>query len=203
MIIACDICQGQLEPIVNDMHSPSKDRRSARRRLIKGSFAAPAALTLASGSAFARTSSRCVANDANAGVKPVFDTDNATWLRLQAYDYKPNGTNKVTSYWIKGSDVVALANAAGVSVSGPWISVNQYLCVQGGTAPTGNLPYVTGNIYSSGTSPTAPESFNSTAPLRYYAVLFDANGNITGISFSESGLGGAVHKSCWTSFRVA
>ena len=56
----------------------TENTTSARRRLIKGGFAVPVALTVASGSALARTSSGCLAREAARGEKPEFDTANAT-----------------------------------------------------------------------------------------------------------------------------
>lgn len=172
----------------------SEQHRSARRRLIKGSFAAPAALTLTSGSAFARTSSLCVANDAQQGATPGFLATNSTYQRVRAFSYVPDGVSQTTSYWIRGSDIRAIAAAAGVQLAPlGWIADSQSLCVEGGSgAPlSGVTTYVAGTIYA---TPPAQTDVD-----RYYAVLFDTSGNITGIS-GVWGNGGAVHQTCWSSF---
>lgn len=186
-----------------DTNLPKTDgANSARRRLIKGGFAVPAALTVASGSALARTSSTCLARDAAAGQTPPFDSANATWLRVLAY-YSGNRGGPNRSFWVTYSDLLTVATLAGVSIKNNWITSGQALCVRAG----GN--FIAGQIYSSATSPVLPSltpSTNLTNNTRYHALLVDANGDIIGISdvFTASGQsGGAVHQSCWNSFALS
>lgn len=182
---------------------------SARRRLIKGSFSIPAVLTVASGSALARTSSGCVARDANANPAnaPDFDTTNSTWQRVLAYTYRKN-PGSTRSYWIRHDELFALAGLAGVSIKSNWITSGQALCVQSGTAASGSTPHTSGTIYSSSSTPALPtltSSASDAALTRYYAIKVDAAGDIIGISliYTASGQsGGAVHQSCWNSFKV-
>lgn len=179
---------------------------SARRRLIKGSFAVPAVLTVASGSALARTSSRCIAREAAAGGTATFDSADATWQRVLAYTYSKK-SGSVRSYWIRWEELNSLALLAGVTIKNNWIVAGQALCVETGDAATGSVQHVSGSIYSASTTPILPSLTSSlTAGLvRYYAINVDVNGNIIGISlkFTASGQsGGAVHKSCWNSFKI-
>lgn len=175
-----------------------ESRRSARRRLIKGSFSAPAVLTLASGSALAKSSSQCIANDAAAGVKPGVQTNGTTWVQVQIYTYT---TGNSTSSWVRGSDLLNIATAANVTCS--WITAAQYLCMIGGKAPSSNNPdYVAGNIYDN-TTPTPAPPLSKLAILngKSYAVTVDSSGNIIGVDsvIKGTGTGGAVHLSCWSS----
>ena len=164
---------------------------SARRKLVRGVFAAPAALTLCSGSAFAAASNqRCVASAATAKVLPQPDTSNTVWVRLRAYVV---GTNKKTSIWIKGSEVVALAVTAGTT--SPFISTTQAICVFAGDGSSNTSGFTPGTVYNS--FPTLPTIANGL----YYAVLVDGNGNIVGISYTTGQTGGAVGLSCWASFK--
>jgi hypothetical protein len=80
---------------------------SARRRLMRGAFAAPAVLTLHSGGALAATSSRC---EARVSQNVALVTGSAdTYLRYQLYALrKSNGNNEIDSYWIQGSDLKTL-----------------------------------------------------------------------------------------------
>lgn len=179
---------------------------SARRRLLKGSFAVPAVLTIASGSALARTSSGCIVGEAAAGETSDFDTTNETWQRVLAYTFLKNpGSDR--SYWIRYEEIHGLAILAGVAIQNDWITAGQALCVQSGTAATGSSQHVSGTIYSSSTTPILPTLTSSdsiSGSVRYYAVIVDSSGNIIGISlkFTASGqTGGAVHQSCWNSFK--
>jgi hypothetical protein len=179
--------------VVTDKQQDMTDRRSARRRLIKGSFAVPATVTLCSGSAFAAASNkRCVANAAADPQTPdAIATDDAVWVRLQAYYDAPTGGNA----WIVGSEVAGLAAFAGTHSL--LMTVSEALCVVSATKSI-----VAGTVHA------VPSSLNSLTLLqsapkgKYYAVLVNSGGDIVGISQSI-GTGGAVHRSCWTSFHAA
>lgn len=168
--------------------------RTARRRLIKGSFAAPTIITLASGSAWAKSSSRCIANDAAQQVHPGMQTG-ATYLQVQIYTYTSGNS---TSLWVRGADLRAIATAAGVECL--WITSTQGLCMVGGKAP-GAVDYLGSNIYDNSTTPPAPTSL-TTLTGKYFAVSVDDSGAIIGVdSVIKTGdRGGAVHMTCWSSF---
>ncbi len=177
---------------------------SARRRLVRGAFAAPVALTLYNGSAFAATSISCVAKEI---ANPTYPTNQGsssadTYLRVQLWTLAA-GT---PSNWVRGADVVFLQKS-GTSV---YITSSQWQCFSAGSSPAGvmiqgNLvnPPVAGTIYAG--QPT--RNNGATVPLQngaYVAIRVDTNGNIVGVV----GLGtanpgtSAVHQSCWTSFRA-
>jgi hypothetical protein len=172
------------------------DHRTARRRLIKGSFSAPALLTLASGSAWAMSSSRCIANDAAQQIHPGVQTG-ATYLQVQIYTFAKGNT---TAYWVRGADLQAIATAAGVGCF--QITTTQYLCMVGGKAPSGPTDYLAGAIYDNSTDPAMTPDLLATLAGNYYAVSVDRTGNIIGVdSVIKTGSGGAVHMTCWSSLR--
>ena len=184
-----------------------KNTVSARRRLIKGGFAVPAALTLASGSAMARTSSACIVREANQGTVVGFDA-NTVYLRVEAYTYVPNGANQTRSWWIRFAEVNAVATAAGVLIQNNWITTGQALCVEPGTAVGSPPTYVSGTIYPAGSVPALTTAAGATPAQtpRFYAVMVNTSGNIIGISsrFTASGQsGGAVNTSCRNSFALS
>ncbi|MEO5698676.1 MAG: hypothetical protein ABIQ60_16265 [Burkholderiaceae bacterium] len=159
------------------------DKVSARRRLIRGAFSAPAVLTLCSGSAFAALSNqRCVANQVN-GTRTYPDVGPAdTWVRVQRY--KLNG-NK---FYVRGQDIVALR----------------------GTSTTISS-YITATQWQEATSPYAilsgpPGNGNNTPQVdtgNFVAVRVNADGNIVGIVGDGTGSTSAVANSCWASFTAA
>ena len=93
----------------------SDDQRSARRRLIKGSFAAPAALTLCSGSAIAASSTTCVKTSADNTMRLPANPP-ATWVRIQAHKnaHDPSGD---ISEWIRYEQVSLKLGASGAMVT--------------------------------------------------------------------------------------
>jgi hypothetical protein len=105
--------------VEQDKHD-MKPSVSARRRLIRGAFAAPAAMTLFSGSVAARSAINCVTKQVTNVELPLLANEaGSSYVRVQLQRF--NGmvgattlTNR-TSRWIRGSDVVA-QQAAGSSV---------------------------------------------------------------------------------------
>lgn len=180
---------------------------SARRRLIKGGFAMPAALTVASGSALARTSSGCVVVQANQHLAPAFSTLNTVYLRVPAWTYLSNSGNKthVRSWWIRYADVIAVASAAGVVIKNNWLPSGAALCVVGGTQNGNQANFVAGTVYANPPTLTTAAGATPAQAARYYALTIDTSGDIIGVagSYTASGQsGGAVSASCWTSFAV-
>ena len=170
----------------------SDDQRSARRRLIKGSFAAPAALTLCSGSALAAATSplTCLSKDilaSGAPVGPVATVGGDTWVRVRAW------VEQGKSYsFIKAIDV-SMVGFAGTT---PFITGAQAICVVAGDG------YVFGTVYPTFVSGALPVPTNLTQTGNYFAVLMDSSGKVAGISSVNSINGtGSVHGSCWNSFR--
>ena len=176
----------------------SEDHLSARRRLIKGSFAAPAALTLFSGGAAAGSAGVCVARAADSTSAPAEQVAIADgWLRVQAGKSTKNAQAKFDSYWVSYTDIFLVASRAGIK-SG-WTS-NVSLCVDAGDGTTNGSGFNKGMLYSSTTSPAVPTSISYAAPLRYYLVLVDTSGQIIGTGPNHTNGGNSVSQSCWTSF---
>jgi len=174
---------------------------SARRRLLRGAFVAPAALTLCSGSAFAATSiSACVSNQNKVGsiVTKGIGVDSTGWVRVQIY--QTSLTGKDSSLWVKGGDLVVLATApAGKpALPTPYLTATQFECVGAGDSTGNTSGYVVGNVYSSSTPPVAPSpliAVNAT----YATVRVDSTGKIVQVADFGSG-GSAIGTTCWTSF---
>lgn len=172
----------------NIQDRPTKDA-SARRRLIRGAFTAPAVMTLYCGSAFAATSNmRCVSNQvSNPSFPGVGPAD--TWMRVQRYKLWLNNSTTGTEYWVKGSDVVALRGAK-VSIT-TYLGTNQFHKL--GTSP----------IFTTTTPPTSGNRGLEIDPDKFVAVRVDRDGNIVGVVESTTGTGSsAVANTCWTSFRI-
>ena len=174
------------------MQSPVEtptQKQAARRKLVRGVFAAPALMTVCSGSAWATGSSlRCLTRHVtdNTSVTPkVGDID--TWARVQLH--------KATDglYYVSGTQVAAVYTTSGsvYPATGQWMKVD---------ATTGAVP-ATG-AYSTGTpGTTAPSgaTLTYTSP-KYVVVRFDTAGNVKGIG--TAGTGANVGASCWNSFKA-
>lgn len=178
---------------------------SARRRLVRGVFAAPVALTLYNGSAFAAASNSCVAKEvANPTYPGTIATlsPSDTYLRVRLWTL-PSGT---PSAWVKGSDVTAL-QVTGAPI--PYIQNTQWQCFVVGVNPSdvkiGGGPAkdpVAGTLYNS--EPRLPTG-NATPTKNgsYVALRIDSTGKIVGVVGIGVAAGGtsAVHQSCWASFK--
>lgn len=185
---------------MSDHQSPIADPSSARRRLLKGSFAVPAALTLASGTAFAAGSAgmRCVNNSSTAPNNQPAPGPTDTLIRVRAWTSLSGADAYV---FVRGDDIVAkLGTSSGQMLlkdrNGVSVGVNDVLCVVGQTNTTPQ--YVANTSY-----PAASAIPGSTGTAAYYAILIDTNGNIVGISTVSTVAGGAVSNNCWRSFGGA
>lgn len=89
---------------------------SARRRLMQGMVAAPAVLTLHSGSAFAMASNaRCVDNQVNDPVYPSYQSGAApsdTYVRVRLWSLRPDAYSADVRWYVRGDDVQALTNGS-------------------------------------------------------------------------------------------
>lgn len=190
----------------NDEQRSEGAFRSARRRLVKGSFSVPAVMTLATGRALAMTTAeaRSLAKDVDAGYPHtlplvVAGSPTDTWIREQSYKGR-NGSSGVP-YFIKASQLTAhVVPGAGTS----FMTGTQSLCVVSGSISSNN--YAAGNVYNF----DAPTGFGRGS---YYALLYDHVGTIKAISgttlvnspvfwpstaSTANGLGGC-HQSVWAS----
>ncbi len=168
------------------MDNPTRtpdDMFSARRRLLRGSFSAPAVLTLASGSALAAQSATCLAKatatPTTAALATSANADTFMRIRLLA---RPNGVHLLTraslgripvnlSFWNTGT----LWQRVGVS----GVNLNKAY----GAQETGSVP-------------------NNAAASNYWVALrFNNAGEIVGVG--ASGSGSVVGQSCWNSIRTS
>lgn len=167
---------------MNDKIQGSDAPVSARRRLLRGTFAAPTVLTLYSGGALAQASAnlRCVVNQnqpgtaITSGPTIVVDTSNSTYLRVALRET----SSPTTKNWILGSDLPANRS------SPPTLPSNtQYYAFD-----------AVANTIATGPSIPPP----TPVVVAKYAVLrVDATGKVVGVG---AGIGGsAIGKSCWTS----
>ncbi len=181
---------------VDDSKVPEQ-KLSARRRLIRGAFVAPAALTVFSGSAFAQSSMTCVSKRVADPVLPEVSAGEDVFLRVPLYGLGHGGN---VSTWIRGADVVFLARDSKEPLD-TFLSSNQWLCVSNGQgAPNGS--WTVGEKYTD-PDPTLPNGGRpkELSPERWVAVRVDASGNIIGIVGTGGDRGSAVGwTSCWASF---
>lgn len=197
--------------------SRSAESASARRRLVRGTFAAPVAFTLASGSAFAAASASCVARQVNISpAQTAAQTAGGTWLKVGVYGLNPSnvvggGQPAIlnSSRWVSGTEILAFAKTGG-----NFIADGQWYCISRDAAATvidggAESPVNVGRILSA--APTsrgtgAPTSTPATAalldPSVMVALRFSETGAIIGIVEvgNDQNVGSAVTQSCWSSF---
>ncbi len=182
------------------------DKVSARRRMVRGVFAAPAVLTLCSGSAFAAVSNqRCVANQVN-DARMFPDVGPAdTWLRVQRYKLTSNGN----SFSVSGSDIVQLSGSTTATTTKYYVRGQDIVALRGSNTTISS--YITATQWQEATSPYtilsgAPGNGNKTPVVdtdNFVAVRVNADGNIVGIVGDGTGISSAVMNSCWASFAAA
>ena len=163
----------------------------ARRRLVRGAFGAPAALTLFSGGAFAAGSNlRCVSNQVNSPYLAAPSGLTDTWVRVQLWTL---GTGGNLSTWVSGTDIVALTNS---SIPAPYLTSSQWWCFTAGSGSG----YTAGQLLN-----VAPTKSGATLTHNgsYVAVRVDATGKIIGVVGDGSASGSSIAQTCWTSFITA
>lgn len=177
---------------MNDKSQDPSATVSARRRLIRGAFAAPAALTLYSGGAFAAPSFTCVArqnqpgNAINAPANP-----NNTFVRVRNFRLINGMSAANAAFFVSGADVASL-----LPPGGSYLTSTQWQCV----AITGTgLGFKVGDVYfnphsASGNSPVATTTF--------IGVRIDGGGKVVGVQNVFTG-NTALTMSCWTSIGGA
>lgn len=171
------------------MSSPDQKpalKHAARRKLLRGAFAAPAVMTLYSGNALATSSSlRCLTNQVNGlnTTKTVaVSTSLDTWLRVGLYT---TGTSPNFRYYVRGTDVVAFQRPGRTS----FLSAGEFWEFN---------PATLSNSLIGSKLLTAPSGLSSTNCSQYVCVRFDAYGNITGCGTGPAGTA-AMPGTCWAS----
>jgi hypothetical protein len=167
---------------------------SARRRLIRGAFVAPAALTLFSGSAFAQASMTCVSKRVADPVLPLDSGTPVVYLRVPLYGLG-NGGN--VSTWVSGADVVPLAHES----DDPFLSsTSHWMCVSNGQGdPNGRWKVGEPLKYE----PKLPDRRGpKLIPEQWAVVRVDATGHLAGIVGvgDHTGTSAVGWDSCWASF---
>jgi len=166
---------------------------SARRKLVRGTFAAPALLALHSGGALAASSNlRCISVRNANPVSPVPAVTSSptadTYLRYQLWSIQNNGNSTIAGYFVRGADLAPLARAG----QAPYLPSSQAQLFDVSTN-TGSATFTT--------DPPSMTGNQSVVRSEKFAVLrIDANGRIVGIG--SGGTGSAVSGSCWTSFAA-
>jgi len=163
---------------------------NARRRLVRGVFAAPAALTLYSGSV-AASSLSCVAKQVGAAVNAEVPSGN-TWVRVRQYVIGA-GSSSNNAKFVRGSEIASLLAPGGQYLTGE----TNYQCVS--SSLSGFTPGIT---Y---TNPTqGSQGPVLTDPVEFIAVRVNSTGFIEGVQGVYTSTGAsALHTSCWTSFGGA
>lgn len=173
-----------------DDRKPLDERGSARRRLIRGSFAVPAVLTLHSGASMAAGSiNACLVRQNRYPVtQPSVGSDDV-WFRYRLWGYvNPSGqTMDSAGFWIKGSDL-AVYDVGGNSV---WLSGSAYQRFDPLSNTLGQTEF---------SQPKGPDGCKWTNVNRWVSLRVDRHGNVTGAG--SSGYGSAVADSCWNSFAI-
>lgn len=174
------------------------DAASARRRLIRGAFAAPAALTLYSGSVAAGSLS-CVAAVVNHHPVDNADGSSTTYLRVPLRIlFESDTSDKILAKFVSAQDIAMLAE--GLSVAS-YLSPDEWQCVfsAAGSFSSGET-YSTAEIATNANG----QSPHMTGSSEYVAVRVSADGNILGVQgfYDDDGAvkTSAMAVSCWTSF---
>ncbi len=170
------------ESPVNDKPTPSP-QASARRRLLRGAFSAPAVLTLYSGSAMAtKSNERCLINQTNhKAVVPSPSTEADRWFRVQLR----KESNK-SVYWVFSNDLPLNRSIL--------VGANQAQKFGVDSTKTGF-----NRLIGSATS-TLPHASLHDTPKRYAALRVDHTGMVVGIGSGSEG--SAIGQSCWNSFKL-
>jgi hypothetical protein len=175
--------------------SNSREVVSARRRLIRGTFAAPALLALHSGSAIAGASSnlRCL----EIGAQPTAVVPAGTDTIVRVALYKPGSASSGgPERYLKGADVYSVyAIATRVGVSSSFLPSGSYwrqVTVTNGLVTLGapSLDAPSGQMSPAGEYIALRFAPGATTPVEVVGVI---DGN-------SSTLGSAASIACWNSF---
>jgi hypothetical protein len=154
---------------------------NARRRLLRGVFSAPAALTLYSGGAVAAASNlRCVSNQQADPLAPAVSESNVTFVRIGLY--RAGADPSSYTYWIKGSELPTNL-IGGVS----WPSISQFQQFD-----------ISSNVLVGERVNSTPSL--SMSPTHWAVLRINGEGYVVGVG--ASGSGSAIFQSCWASFAL-
>lgn len=175
-------------------------QRSARRRLVRGAFAAPAVLALYSGSAAAMASNlRCVNNQVRAGSKvfPAPSGNPDRFVRVQLWSLRHN--DKVR-WFLSGNDFDALTLDR-TSVYNNFLGLGEWWEFDPAAQSLLHRKLTSDPSWSNGLTGTLARDG------KWVAVRIDASSQGAGIvgvvDSSEIPTGSAVSGLCWASFVTA
>lgn len=179
---------------MNEKISELAGKDTARRRLLRGTFAAPAVLTLASGSALAATSVTCVAKQVDSPEDAPPNPAGTMWVRVPLWEKRQN-VNRYSRF-VSGAQIAMLFPPGGA-----YLSTTQWQCVSVVGTSTG---FTAESIYSDAEVGTGLGSINSDPLVQlteYVALRIDETGQVVGVQdlYTDTGAS-AMHVSCWTSF---
>ncbi len=164
-------------------------KQAARRKLVRGVFAAPAVLTVSSGaSATVKSNMRCVNNQVtDTGMVPKsYPAGNtsvpASAIRVKLYE-------KGGRYFFSGTELAGMAHP---SRAVTWMSVGQWHEFDWAQQRK------TGSPMSSSHSSVSGCTHNG----KYVNVLMDQQGYIVGVGKHVSGSNSMMVATCWNSFRA-
>lgn len=174
---------------------------SARRRLIRGTFAAPAVLALHSGSVFAAASSlRCVNAQAANPIYPGYVGGADAYVRVQLYAVYESATSPtVLAWYLSGSSVDAARFDRGNKITNRLLMPSKWQQVEL-NPPNAKLVGLPLDV--------APGSMTTPLKLGPTYVALRVAPQSTGGEVDIIGLvdgtttGTAVTGSCWTSFAI-
>lgn len=175
-------------------------QRSARRRLVRGAFAAPAVLALYSGSAAAMASNlRCVNTQVDAGrrVFPGPEGAQDRFVRVRLWSLR-NGGNAVRWY-LRGSDFFEVVTM-GRPIPNPFLGPGQWWQFDPATQSLLYDRLTSDPRWSNGLTGTLAHDG------AWVAVRIDATSqgaSIVGVVDSTNLTGSAVSSMCWASFVTA
>lgn len=160
----------------------STQRMMARRKLVRGAFAAPAMMTVCSGSAFAASSAlRPLSTRCSSPTWQPKSAATDNWMRVQCFQY---GSGSTAQYFVSGADLHSSFKKTGNSI-----------CV--GSTAYRQVNFSSNTCGTMGASDCALPS-GSARCATYVGVGFDSSGNVICI-----GQGGSsqshVSLACWTS----
>ncbi len=178
---------------MNNKPHTSDVKVSARRRLLRGTFAVPAVMTLTSGSALATTSLTCVqklnlpGKSITVGAAP----NGTLWIRVPVWQ-KRHSTDRFTRF-VSGGDIASLLPRGTYLPTGSW----QCVSITGTT-----LGYTIGSTYTTSEANAISSIAMTKVANTFVAVRIDATGKVVGVE-PNSTAASAMSASCWTSFGGA
>lgn len=190
-----------MEP-TSSQEATGRSHQSARRRLIRGAFSAPAALTLYSGSSFAAASNgACLARRTSNPVNPgeVGSATSDVYMRVQV---RAKGTGSGASRWVSGTDLLNVplsftpVPSPAIPTSKSFLSSNNWYCLAAGDTSGNTSGYLPGQIYSDAAAIAGGTP--ALVPNAFVALRVDSTGMVVGVT--DTAGASALSRSCWTSF---